>query len=430
MAEIIQFVGRLVSDSDWTRTEKVRLLKLAESLDLQAPGVEAVFGESDEGDPWCVIKDGEDNVLVHVARIGSTIIVHDISAGLIKEGGDLLRLLDAKAAELSYAEVQPLPQPDPADAQQERRNAHALMAVVMIQAFGLDAQAVFAAPVGEPYSTQAALTAQRAALPAIPLDHVAPIDDSAGPDAGREVADAAASPQILTSQTAPGEPDDGPHSPLGLAADPGVIAEVHAPEPVAMPQAAEEAPAVGVISAGETLAGGPGLDLILGGLGDDVLSGGGAPTGAADVIDGGSGDDKILVDPSVVAIGGKGADIFVVAPRVSGAGAMLGVVVDFNADEGDTLVFSGSIPGTIVSISTVDDILGTTITAVRQLDGARFEGQRWGVDFNGDGFEDGYLLVAGARFRIAAGQEGAGDHQVAAVSLDVGAAMTDPSQVI
>jgi hypothetical protein len=59
-------------------------------------------------------------------------------------------------------------------------------------------------------------------------------------------------------------------------------------------------------------------------------------------------------------------------------------------------------------------------------------GERWGIDFNGDGVEDGYLLVASTKLRIAAGREiGLDDHSSAsAVMLDVGAPLTDASSAI
>ncbi|MBC7952733.1 MAG: hypothetical protein H7Z12_13065 [Rhodospirillaceae bacterium] len=71
---------------------------------------------------------------------------------------------------------------------------------------------------------------------------------------------------------------------------------------------------------GITMSGGNGNDRVIGGHGNDIMNGG----NGADVLAGGAGDDDL--------VGGRGADRFVVGQGKE-------VITDFNAAEGDRLVF-------------------------------------------------------------------------------------------
>lgn len=72
-----------------------------------------------------------------------------------------------------------------------------------------------------------------------------------------------------------------------------------------------------------TIHGGAGNDSIQGGggadhlspwpgAGGDTLDGGTAPQGAFDVLDGGDRNDQLMLSGSTIAIGGKGANTFVI----------------------------------------------------------------------------------------------------------------------
>lgn len=86
----------------------------------------------------------------------------------------------------------------------------------------------------------------------------------------------------------------------------------------------------------DKLSGGAGSDIVDGGDGDDVVDGGAGD----DVLLGGAGDDEIILSNADTATGGEGADNFVVDFRVR-EGDGVAVITDFDADEGDTLDFSG-----------------------------------------------------------------------------------------
>jgi Ca2+-binding RTX toxin-like protein len=77
----------------------------------------------------------------------------------------------------------------------------------------------------------------------------------------------------------------------------------------------------------DSIRGGAGSDTILGGLGDDLLEG----EDGNDRLDGGGGDDSLA--------GGAGADVFALA-SIDGSSDVL---LDFDADEGDTLEIDGEL---------------------------------------------------------------------------------------
>lgn len=429
MGEIRQTVARLVATRDWSVAEQVRLLQLASDLDRRAPGVEAVFGESDTGDPWCVIKDADDDVLLHIARIGRNVIVHDVSAGLIQEGRDLWAILDRQEDRGDGVEV--ASDAVVVDLQQERRNAHFLLALVVAQAFGLDLETLFGDGAHAAEPTPAWVASEPGpALPGPEVDgaasdaHAAEAPSTAPGGAGAVTPSEAAGPPVARPADEAG--------PVRASSTPSAQAEptleTRTPDSEAAQQRAPVRQAVVGGDGNDTLVGGPGADLILGNLGDDVLSGGGAPDGTADVLDGGSGDDQILVDKAVVAIGGRGADVFVVAAPVGGGD--LGVVVDFDVSEGDILTFGPAVNARILTISSQDDILLGTVTATSLPTTSKVAGDRLGIDLDGDGVEDGYLLVANVKVRIAAGLDVdlAGD--VGSRAAETGAPLLDVSQVI
>ncbi|MBJ7413321.1 MAG: hypothetical protein JHD15_23595, partial [Phenylobacterium sp.] len=78
---------------------------------------------------------------------------------------------------------------------------------------------------------------------------------------------------------------------------------------------------------------------IVGGAGNDTLNGG----GGHDLLIGGAGDDRIELAEGATAVGGEGADTFVIqAPvQLGNAATLLGVILDFSSFDGDKLITAG-----------------------------------------------------------------------------------------
>jgi hypothetical protein len=165
---------------------------------------------------------------------------------------------------------------------------------------------------------------------------------------------------------------------------------------------------------GVTLTGGSGADLLLGGRsgdhllgggGNDTLIGGGAQAGQIDLLEGGAGDDRLTLGARTVAIGGEGHDTFVVPslapapeaakpeePQAPATAQTSGVILDFTTD--DKLELAPT--ATIVSITQTADVLSGMhgFTALARTPAT--PGVTVGIDVNGDGRADTYVLVAGS----------------------------------
>lgn len=92
---------------------------------------------------------------------------------------------------------------------------------------------------------------------------------------------------------------------------------------------------------------------------------------------GGAGDDRLALKPGGVAFGGGGDDVFVLSSAGGARGPeLLGTILDFS--DGDRLDFSqlGAKAG--------------ELRRVQQADGAT----RVSVDYDGDGAEDGFVILA------------------------------------
>ena len=76
MGQVVPFIARVRDSGDWTAAERARLQELADRLAAGGVDVEVIFGATDEGDPWCVVTDGNGDVLIHVARIDGEFVVH------------------------------------------------------------------------------------------------------------------------------------------------------------------------------------------------------------------------------------------------------------------------------------------------------------------------------------------------------------------
>ncbi|MDP3593908.1 MAG: calcium-binding protein, partial [Phenylobacterium sp.] len=79
MSNVVPFEPRPSAGGGWTAAERARLSDLADRLSASGAKVEVVYGMTDEGDPWCVIKDENEEVLIHVARINGQFVIHDAS---------------------------------------------------------------------------------------------------------------------------------------------------------------------------------------------------------------------------------------------------------------------------------------------------------------------------------------------------------------
>ncbi len=77
MATILPFPAP--RGGDWTASERAGLNELAARFAGEA-GIEVAFGRTDAGDPWCVVLDARDEVLVHIAREGRDFVAHTATA--------------------------------------------------------------------------------------------------------------------------------------------------------------------------------------------------------------------------------------------------------------------------------------------------------------------------------------------------------------
>jgi hypothetical protein len=98
LGQVLPFVTRLSARSDFSAEERARLAELAERYAAVGVRVEVIFGATEEGDPWCVVKDEAEEVLIHVARIGDTFVVHYALDDALRQGQDLRSVLRERLA--------------------------------------------------------------------------------------------------------------------------------------------------------------------------------------------------------------------------------------------------------------------------------------------------------------------------------------------
>ena len=413
MGEVLPFVKTLMRTGDWTTSERARLHELADRLSTGAMGVEVVFGKTDAGDPWCVVKDDQEEVLVHVARIDGRFVVYHAAEDAIREGADLRttlgRVLGPSWSDERHDVVVPL--------SLQGRRAHTFTAVIVATAFYYATSDEAHADRREPEPVPSDLATPPSAprpivvsddfgFPATPEPTAAAsafragwkemlgIDDLFVPSATSfEQAERHVTPYSATVPLRDVAPSD-------LLLDTGLI--VGGTD--ATPQGTSGDDRLVGGDGRDRLIGGDGDDLLMGGAGSDVLLGGdgndvldGGPhiAGDVDLLDGGAGSDQLLLGAGVVALGGSGADRFVItAPAAAGdSSPSLGIILDFRAGEGDALQFAPGFAGTIVTTTQESDILA----GLRQTPGMEnlpvIGGEQVGIDFNGDGQADGYVLI-------------------------------------
>lgn len=426
MDNVVPFAPRPSAGGGWTAAERARLSELADRLAEGGAKVEVVYGVTDEGDPWCVIKDDQEEVLIHVARINGQFVIHDASADAIQEGETLWaacdRLLGGDWREARDDVVVSL----------SARQVQTFIALVVAATFIHEVDdAAAATPTAIEHADLTAASAPLAVVAASGQsnadevqrqDLLAPQTHGAGGEsqaaAGSTLAEGDTppdAPQPASGETEPPEPLtlaalEAPAEPTHDAAPP--TEEIHTGQ-VIQGGAGDDTLRGGdgddTLSGGagaDSLMGGAGADQLYGGEGNDTLDGGGAPEGRFDLLDGGEGDDQIQLAPTALATGGAGADTFVLPDR-PGADGLLGAIFDFSADQGDRLVNAEGKTVNVVSpdaglVSTNNwiDATQTEPMTFGALATKLAPGQRIFLDTDGDGERDAYVFLAGPGIEI------------------------------
>lgn len=412
MGQVVPFIARVRDSGDWTMAERARLQEVADRLAASGVHVEVIFGATDEGDPWCVVTDGDGDVLIHVARIDGRFVVHSAVDDAINEDVDLhtaLRdQLDMTAAALSPQSATILPFGLTA------RQGQTFLALIAATAFFYET----AAGGGEAQASEAP--------PELPADPTPPPPEVDAPTQDREVATQAAALQpsvepdapVVVVQTPPAEAAAPTAAPAKQETDdlpPPVVGDLETPAAAdtSAARAASEPPVVIQGTDGDDLLVGTAADEhLIGGAGADTLRGG----GGHDLLDGGAGDDRIELTADAVAIGGEGADTFVIqAPIQFGhADTLLGTILDFSSLDRLVLANGRRIQFQNRPLTEADKTAPTDAG----LTGQGFGGQNWTlgpqhpagddrlaptswgppltrveVDLDGDGVADGFLLM-------------------------------------
>lgn len=461
MGEILAFSPRPPA-SDWSANERGLLMLLTQQLAATYGEVDGVFGQTDSGDPWYVVTDGNQDVLVHIARIDGQFVVHDAAVDMFHQVGSLwgaLRQVLASNVEDQGGVVVAF---NPSS-----REAQSFLSLVIAVGLYLELRGVDLGEAGRlnfenlPRADDPAIDGVASKLIAalnLEADRTQDHAVAAGATSGEA---AAAPPEKMVAAhgvavEAPARAEDGLPVVQVSQVSPAASSASSSSTPMAAPVAAEEAPegryelSIGggdvkelsfagakAIIAGTTgndvLVGSPYGDTIAGGPGNDYINGGGARPGQIDRIDGGAGDDRIVMNARVVASGSAGADTFLIPANEPStkAEALLGVVLDYSAAKGDHLAVLGNAHVTVVSTTAVSDVVAVQATTLGEATAAQVTdvtsavaGTRVGFDVNGDGREDVFILLGGATtgtFKI--GTTIANDHDDASVPL-VGQATT------
>ncbi len=453
MGEILAFSPRPPA-SDWSANERGLLMLLTQQLAATYGEVDGVFGQTDSGDPWYVVTDANQDVLVHIARIDGQFVVHDAALDIFHQVGSLWGALRQVLA----PDVQ-----DPSGVvvafNPSSREAQSFLSLVIAVGLYLELRGADLGEAGRltfenlPRVDDPAIEGVAAKLIAAlnleadrSQDHVAAPAASAADAAAQTPTVKSASAQGVVVETSAHGQDGLPvvqASHVSQAASSSSAASAPAPTEEREGQyelsisgghsdlkelAFASSKSVIVGTAGDdVLIGTTGGDTIAGGPGNDYIDGGGAGKGQIDRIDGGSGDDRIVMNARVVASGSAGADTFLISANepTSKTEALLGVVLDYSAAKGDHLAVLGKEHVTVVSTTAVSDVLaaqGATLgeaTASQVTDvTTAVAGTRVGFDVDGDGREDVFILLGGvsaATFKI--GMTIANDHEATPVTL-------------
>lgn len=405
MGDIVPFIARVRDTGDWSPGERARLEEFGERLAASGAKIEIIFGTTDEGDPWCVVKDQNEDVLVHVARIGGTFVVYSAIEDIVAEDSNLYEALRdrlADSVEIPSAQVLPFAL---------TREAQTFIALLVATAFfyettgidiGLDSPAAPMALEPEPE----------------------PPPPAAAPDEGqgqaRDVAIQGAvfaetiAPDLLSRQLAAMVDEDG----AGDTLPPPASAK---DQPQVMPiESGARQTAMAMLSKSEIAQGG--ADERVGGqqAGERIMGGAGADTlrgSALDTLQGGAGNDRLEL-AGATAFGGEGADTFVLLnPTAYGRGdTLLGVIEDFSADDGDRVTTEGGLEVSLTPPKFAPPTLAPSTDRLTDKTTSPADGwTRIEVDLNGDGVIDGYILVRRAGSPIEGEGEGEKEGQPSSV---------------
>jgi len=359
-------------------------------------GVRIDFGRSDEGDPWCVVLDDNEDVLVHIARIDGVFVAHAVAQDLVAQASELSAALDralgARSGDRADVVV-PFP---------SNRSSQIVTAVLVAAAisWSSDSEAHESLPAPSVPDVDGDTSKDRrdAVTIALPVDLLV--------DLVRTMPASAPEPDTMTSGTSPlPAADVALHVPVThdatVSAWPATLAPVDADAAIPLP----EKP----------------VNLVLQTVGAPAAPLPEMPSAPPTVlIVGTNDDDSLLVGASMVVSGGAGADQFVIAPPPRVSDQPLGVILDFNIGEGDTLqlmpvssVDEGFVERTpvayrlappeagpaasILSVDAVADVRPDATVGASPVAGVRL-----GVDLDADGHEDAFLLVGGVNEMDAA----------------------------
>lgn len=358
---MLRFIRAVTQTGYWTNQEKAELFRLAEELSGPGTGVETATGISDNGDPWFIVYDAvTGDVLVHVARIAGKFVVHDMSGDLLLEGNDLRRLVD-RASGIDPAEI--------ANGA-FGSNVVVLAALALVIDFFLNTEKAEATPAHETEVPLAfaAMAIGQAQIDLPPPDAAVHTEKQGQGDRSQGQGQWSALPVVGESVLLVTGDERQSHMAVQVALTGRPVEPVgiiHSSFPTAMTDDTADDTALDLTgtaaadtlvggAGNDTLRGGDGNDLLSGGAGDDLLIGGSGDdtlVGGAgrDTLDGGPGNDTLVIDAADVALGGSGADRFVVTDSLVGQWVSLTQagksvvfadnVKDFSFAEGDRLSF-------------------------------------------------------------------------------------------
>lgn len=450
MGEILAFSPRPPA-TDWSANERGLLMLLTQQLASSYGEIDSVFGQTDSGDPWYVVTDSNQDVLVHIARIDGRFVVHDAAVDMFHQVGSLWgalrQVLSSSGVEEAGGNVVAF---NPSS-----REAQSFLSLVIAVGLYLELRGIEVGEAGR-LNFENLPRVDDLSMDVVASRLIASLGFDGDRAAGRAMP-LSASDAGAQAQQAPVKAESlktlAIETPAEAASGLGVFKIAHlAPAPSAdvapsAPQAVaslpEDTPVIsgdlegaGFAAGRSVMKGTAGADVlygtaegevIKGEAGDDFIDGGGAKAGQIDRIDGGAGDDKIVMNARVVATGGTGADTFLIVAHepATKLEALLGVVLDYSAAKGDHLAVMGSGHATVVSATAVSNVLAAQEVALGEATASQVTdvkgpvaGARVGFDLDGDGREDVFILLGGANtstFRI--GTTIANDHDLPKVPL-------------
>ncbi len=444
MGEILAFSPRPPA-TDWSANERGLLMLLTQQLASSYGEIDSVFGQTDSGDPWYVVTDSNQDVLVHIARIDGRFVVHDAAIDMFHQVGSLWgalrQVLSSGGPEETGGNVVAF---NPSS-----REAQSFLSLVIAVGLYLELRGIEVGEGGR-LNFENLPRVDEASMDSVASRLIASLSSDGERVAGRAIAHAAGETGAATPQT-PTKPEglkalaiEAPvQAASGLGAfkishlasnAPADVAHQASPATVSLPEdgpIATDVDGAGFAAGRSVLTGTAGADVMYGTAegevikgegGDDFIDGAGAKAGQIDRLDGGAGDDKIVMNARVVASGGTGADTFLISGQepASKLEALLGVVLDYSAAKGDQLAVMGHGHVTVVSTSAVSNVLAAQEAALGEATASQVTdvkgvvaGTRVGFDVNGDGREDVFILLGGANtstFKI--GATVANDHDI------------------